>query len=69
MRAGFCGGFVAQWLWLLQSDTLGSSPPVAVFLFFFSFLPKQVKFQLYVLPYLLHTCLYIYIYIYMISYD
>ena len=30
-RAGCCGGFVAQWLWRLQSDTLGSSPAVAVF--------------------------------------
>ena len=42
--AGFCGGFVAQWLWRLQSDTLGSSPAVAGFSLF-SFLPEQVDFQ------------------------
>ena len=35
---------MAQWLWPLQSDTLGSSPAVAVFSLF-SFLPEQVEFQ------------------------
>ena len=35
---------MAQWLWRLQSDTLGSSPAVAVFSLF-SFLPEQVEFQ------------------------
>ena len=45
MEAGFCGGFVAQWLWRLLSDTLGSSPAVAGFSLF-SFLPEQVEFQL-----------------------
>ena len=45
MRAGFCGSFVAQWFWRLQSDTLGSSPAVADFSLF-SFLPEQVEFRL-----------------------
>ena len=45
MRAGFCGGFVAQWLWRPQPDTLGSSPAVDCFSLF-SFLPEQVEFQL-----------------------
>ena len=45
MRAGFCGGFVAQWLWRLQSDTLDSSRAVAVFSLF-SFLSEQVGFRL-----------------------
>ena len=44
-RAGCCGGFMAQWLWWLQSDTLGSSPTVVGFSLF-SFLLKQVEFQL-----------------------
>ena len=35
---------MAQWLWRLQSDTLGSSPAVAGFSLF-SFSPKQVGFQ------------------------
>ena len=35
-RAGYCGGFIAQWLWRLQSDTLSSSPAVAGFLFLLS---------------------------------
>ena len=43
-RAGCCGGLVAQWLWRLQSDTLGSSPAVAVFSLF-SFLSKWIGFQ------------------------
>ena len=30
-RAVCCDGFVAQCLWRLQSETLGSSPAVAVF--------------------------------------
>ena len=33
-RAGCCGGFLTQWLWWLQSDTLGLSPAVAVFSLF-----------------------------------
>ena len=33
VRAGFFGGFVAQWLWRLQSDTLAWSPTVAGFRF------------------------------------
>ena len=41
---GCCGGFVARWLWELQSDTLGLSPAVAGF-FLFSFLPEQGEFQ------------------------
>ena len=45
MRAGFCGGFMAQWLWRLQSDTVGSSPAVA-HISLFSYLPEQVEFQL-----------------------
>ena len=44
-RAGCCGGFVAQWLWWLQSDTLGSSSTIAGFSHF-SFPLKQVGFQL-----------------------
>ena len=44
-RAGCCDGFVAQWLWRLQSDTLGSSPAVVGFSIF-SFLLEQVGFQL-----------------------
>ena len=36
---------MAQWLWWLQSDTLGSSPTVVGFSLF-SFLLKQVEFQL-----------------------
>ena len=31
VRAGCCGGFVAKWLWRLQSNTLGLSPAVASF--------------------------------------
>ena len=30
-RAGCCSGFVAQWLWWLQSDSLGLNPAVAGF--------------------------------------
>ena len=41
-RAGCCGGFVAQWLWRLQLDTLGSSPAVAGF-FFYSFSPSRLS--------------------------
>ena len=58
---------VASWLsglWRLQSDTLGLSPAVAGFLLF-SFLPKQVEFQLSLriihnIMYI-HPCVYIYI--------
>ena len=45
VRAGFCGSFMPQWLWQLQSDTLGSSLVVTSFLLF-SFLPGQVDFGL-----------------------
>ena len=43
-KAGCCGGSMAQWLWRLQSRTLGSNPTVASFSLF-SFLPEQVEFQ------------------------
>ena len=44
MEAGFCGGFVAQYIMAATVDTLVPRPTVAVF-FLFSFLPKQVQFQ------------------------
>ena len=44
VRACICGSFMAQWLWQLQPDTLGSSPAAAGFSLL-SFLPEQIEFQ------------------------
>ena len=48
---------MAQWLWRLQSDTLGLSLTVARFPLF-SFLPEQVEFRLnfHIIFIILHTC-------------
>ena len=54
---------MVQWLWQLQSDTLGSSPAVAGFSLF-SFHLKQVGFQLN-----FHNNIVTHLRIYMIIYD
>ena len=46
VRAGFCGGFMAQWLWRLYSQTPWVLSSAVAGFSFFSFPPKQVEFRL-----------------------
>ena len=53
--SGCCGGFVAQWLWRLQPDTLGSTPSAAGFLPFLpspqaGLFPNKITFNNYHTP-------------------